>query len=69
MRPMEFLFTPLQSGASRLSAGTRKKFHRIRAHEGYGKIWGSVGSNMGAGYLSTLTLLQNFLIFTLTLLQ
>ena len=38
MRPMEFLFTPLQSGASRLSAGTRKKFHRIRAQASYGKI-------------------------------
>jgi hypothetical protein len=48
---------------------TWKKFHKNHAREGYGKIWSSVGSNVGAGHLSTLTLLQNFIIFTLTLLQ
>lgn len=60
---------PYGISSFRLSFRTRKKFHRNHAHEGYGKIWGSVGSNVGAGHLSTLTLLQNLLIFTLTLLQ
>ena len=59
MRPMEFLLSAYLPECGRNSTGTTRMKVMVR-------FGGSVGSNVGAGYLSTLTLLQNFLLFNLT---
>lgn len=61
MRPMEFLLSAYPPERGRNSTGSARISH--------GKIWESVGLNLGTSYLPTLTLLQKFSIFTLTLLQ
>ena len=61
MRPMEFLLPAYLPERERNSTGS--------ARISQGKIWESVGLNLGTSYLSTLTLLQKYLVFTLTLFQ